>query len=102
MRWQNPNGVEYNLHCCDSDSLTHPNDLCPYNCHTCIDICLQPDTFANNSRSCPYGRYYTMDDETISNPDDIAFIPGVNIKGDVPNPMTFNVPTNVSNHAIYI
>ena len=36
-----------------------------------------------------------MDDNTLS---DIAFIPSVNIniKGDVPNPMTFNVPTNVS------
>ena len=43
-----------------------------------------------------------MYDKTLSNPDDITFIPGVNIKGDVPNPMTFNVPTNVSNHAIYI
>ena len=43
-----------------------------------------------------------MDDETLPDFDDITFIPGVNIKGDVPNPMTFNVPTNVSNHAIYI
>ena len=37
-----------------------------------------------------------MYDNTLSNPDDILFVPGVNIKGDVPNPMTFNVPTNVS------
>ena len=43
-----------------------------------------------------------MFDEALpSNSDDIFFVPGVNIKGDVPNPMTFNVPTNVSNHAIY-
>ena len=43
-----------------------------------------------------------MYDSTLPNDDDITFIHGVNIKGDVPNPMTFNAPTNVSNHAIYI
>ena len=57
---------------------------------------MQPFSFSLTSRNCPYGRYATMYDSYWPDPDNITFIPGVNIEGDVPNPMTFNVPTNVS------
>ena len=42
-----------------------------------------------------------MYDSSWSNSDNITFIPGVSIKGDVPNPMTFIVPANVSDQ-LYI
>ena len=95
LKWQYPHEVSNNtctiMQCCQKTD-GYPSCSCiTQHIDTTFDICLQPVSFTLTSHSCPYGKY-----STTFNDSNITFEPHVNKIGDAPNPMTFNVPTNVS------
>lgn len=94
-KWMNPFRAEFNMECCDRDDF-YPNCSEFVQCETRFDICLQ--SFSTPDLNCPYGRYSTRYDPSFPDSDNINFTVGVNIAGNVPNPMSFNVlePISVS------
>ena len=94
-RWENPFKTEYDLECCDED-VFYPNCSIEAVCQTRFDICLQPFSLSLSNINCPYGRYYTNHDSSFPDPDNITFIFGVNIEGNVPNPIAFYIPESLT------
>ena len=94
-RWENPFKVEFDLECCDED-VFYPNCSVEAFCQTRFDVCLQPFSSSLSNTNCPYGSYYSNHDNSFPDPDNITFTFGVNIEGNVPNPMTFYIPESLT------
>lgn len=92
--WINPASGNSGHGCCDNEITFYPqcNDLC----ETTLVFCLQPFQSPSSNESCPYGMFRSPYDQLISNPDNITFSVGQSLEGNVPNPMTFYVPDDLS------
>ena len=91
--WENPFKALADR-CCDQLDTFPPN--CAGSCETRFEICLQPFSYSPSNRNCPYGRYLVPFDSSIPDSDNIDFAVGVNLEGEVPNPMIYSIPTDLT------
>ncbi len=95
LQWENPFSAEFNMECCD-ENVFYPN--CSFVCNTRFEVCLQPFSFPPSTRDCTFGSYEIPYEPSFADPNNITFIPGVNVGGNIPNPIQYGIlqPVSVS------
>lgn len=87
--WYNPFKIDEYFDCCDGGSSVFPD--CTGTCDTRFEFCLQPSQLSMASTNCALGLYRSPASDFVTDADNQSFIFGLDLEGNVPNPMTFHL-----------